>query len=51
MLRFNFIQRAVQMQVFHEKGPMHVSHKDIPQFVAKIINDEFSKKVLKTIES
>lgn len=47
MLRFRFAQKAAQMRIFHEKGPMHVSQKDLPHFITKIVNDEFPKKVLK----
>jgi hypothetical protein len=49
MLRFRFAKKALQMQVFHEKGPMHLSTKDLPLFITKIVNSEFPKRVIKII--
>lgn len=49
MLRFTFAKKALQMQVFHEKGPMHLSTKDLPLFITKIVNSEFPKRVIKII--
>lgn len=50
MLRFQFDKELTQMQIFHEKGLMYVSPKDLPEFTIKRINSEFSKKVLKLAE-
>jgi hypothetical protein len=50
MFRFQFDREAAQMQIFHEKGLMYVSPKDLPEFTIKRINSEFSKKVLKLAE-
>jgi len=47
MLRFQFVRGVARMQIFHEKGLMYVSPKDLPEFTAERINSEFSKKVLK----
>jgi hypothetical protein len=49
MLRFLFSKKLAQMQIFHEKGLMHVSPKDLPQFITSIINAEFAKKALKVL--
>jgi hypothetical protein len=47
MLRFQFDKEATQMQIFHEKGLMYVSPKDLPEFTIRRINSEFPKKALK----
>jgi hypothetical protein len=47
MLRFMLSKKFAQMQIFHEKGLMHVSPKDLPQFITNMINAEFAKKALK----
>jgi hypothetical protein len=49
MLRFRFAKKAAQMQILHEKGPMHISLKDLPFFMTRILNGEFSKKVIRVI--
>jgi hypothetical protein len=49
MFRFRFEKKAAQIQIFHEKGPMHISQKDLPPFLTRIINGESPKKILKTI--
>jgi hypothetical protein len=50
MLRFSFNKKTGQMRVFHEKGLMYVSHKDLPYFIVDKINAQFCRKVLKTPE-
>ncbi len=50
ILRFRFAQEMLQMQIFHEKGLMYVSQKDVPEFAANRINAEFTKKTLKPVE-
>lgn len=47
MLRFTFDSKATEVHVFHERGPRHVSPKEIVNFVANKINKMFSKKILK----
>lgn len=47
MLRFKFDKKSTEVQVFHERGPRHVSPEEIANFVAKKINETFSKKILK----
>jgi len=49
MLRFVFSKKSLEMQIFHEKGLMYVSPKDLPGFVAHGINAGFSKKALKVL--
>lgn len=47
ILRFIFNKNSIETQVFHERGPRHLSPEDIVNFVANKINETFSKKVLK----
>jgi hypothetical protein len=49
MLRFLFENELVQIQIFHEKGLMYTSPKDLPGFLARRINAESSKKLLKPL--
>ncbi len=48
MLRLRFDQKSVEIQVFHERGPMRLSPEDIPWFLADKINEVHSRKVLRT---
>jgi len=50
ILRFTFNKNTMGMEVFHERGPMHISPEEITSFIAKKINEKFSKKILKTSE-
>ena len=50
MLRFAFRNKIGRMRVFHEKGLMYVSPKDLPWFIVDKINAQFSRKVLKAQE-
>ena len=49
MLRFTFNKKLAEIQVFHERGPRHMTPEDAVNFVANKINETFSKKVLKTL--
>lgn len=49
MLRFTFNRKSTEIQVFHERGPRHVSPEEIVNFVVNKINKEFSRKILKAI--
>jgi hypothetical protein len=49
MLRFIFDMNYLEMQVYHERGPMHISHKDLPEYLIDKINENFTKKALKPI--
>jgi hypothetical protein len=46
MVRFRFNEN-VEIQVSHEKGPMHVSPEDLVEFVTGRINKASPKRVLK----
>jgi hypothetical protein len=48
MLRVAFNKNLVEMRVFHEKGPMHMSPEEFVEFVTGKINTASSKKILKT---
>ena len=48
MLRFAFNKNLVEIQVFHEKGPMHMSPGELIEFVTNKINTTSPKKILKT---
>ena len=50
ILRFTFNKNTMGMEVFHERGPRHISPEEITSFVANKINEKFSKKILKTSE-
>jgi hypothetical protein len=47
MIRFIFNEDLMEIQIFHERGPRHVSPEDVANFVANKINETFSKKILK----
>ena len=47
MVRFIFNINAVEVQVSHERGPRYMSPQDIVDFLAHIVNEASSKKVLK----
>jgi hypothetical protein len=50
MFRFIFRKKIGRMRVFHEKGLMYVSPKDLPWFIVDKINAQFSRKMLKARE-
>jgi hypothetical protein len=47
ILRFTFGKKSAEMRVFHERGPRHVSPKEITDFIANKTNETSSKKILK----
>ncbi len=51
ILRFTFEKKSTEIQVFHERGPRHVSPKEITDFVANRINKMFSKRILKAFST
>lgn len=51
MLRFIFKRNSAEIQIFHERGPQHVSHGNIARFFADKINAMFSRKIIKFLES
>jgi hypothetical protein len=51
ILRFTFNKNTMEMEVFHERGPMHILPKEITTFIINKIDKKFSKKILKTPEA
>ena len=50
MLRFVFDpNRSVELRVFHERGPRHLSPEDLVIFLLKRVNEGSSRAVLKRI--
>lgn len=47
MFRFTFNKSSMENQVFHERGPRHVSPEDIAPLIVKKVNEKFSRKILK----
>jgi hypothetical protein len=50
MMRAVFGKNAVEVRVFHERGPRYISPEDIVTFLAKKINKTSTKKILKKVE-
>ncbi len=50
MLRFIFDKNSTETKIFHERGPQHMSPKDIANFIANKTNEMLSKKILKAFE-
>jgi hypothetical protein len=51
MLRAIFGKNAVEIQVFHERGPRYMSPEDIITFLVNKINETLRRRILKKIES
>jgi len=51
ILRVIFGRNAVEIRVFHERGPRYISPGDIVTFLVDMINETSKKKILKKIES
>jgi hypothetical protein len=50
IMRAVFGKNAVEVRVFHERGPRYISPEDIVTFLAKKINKTSTKKILKKVE-
>ena len=51
IIRFTFNKNSIEIQVFHERGPRHLSPEDIADFVANKIDETFSQKALEVLET
>ncbi|MCW4045368.1 MAG: hypothetical protein NWE94_07630 [Candidatus Bathyarchaeota archaeon] len=51
MIRFVFGKDAVELRVFHERGPRYISPEDITILLVNQINRTSTKKLLKPVES
>jgi len=49
MLRFIFDKNFIEMRIFHERGPRHISPEDVVNLIVNKINEAFSKRVLKAV--
>jgi hypothetical protein len=48
MMRFIFPKESLlELQIFHERGPVYISPKDLSAFLIKKINEVSAKKVLR----
>jgi hypothetical protein len=50
MLRFTFNPKFLELQLFHERGPMRILPEELVDFVIKKINDAFNRRVLKPLK-
>jgi hypothetical protein len=50
MMRTVFGKNAMEMRVYHERGPRYISPEDIIMFIVNKINEATKRKVLKRIE-
>lgn len=51
MLRFTFNESLIRAQVFHERGPRHVTPEDLVNFTVNKLNETSTKKILKFVDS
>jgi hypothetical protein len=51
MIRALFGKNAVEIQVFHERGPRYISPEDMVTFLVNMVNATSTRKILKKIES
>lgn len=51
LMRLIFGKNAVEIQVFHERGPRYISPEDIITFLVNKVNKTSSRKTLKKIET
>ncbi len=48
MLRFAFEERLMEIQIFHERGPRHISPEQLADFLAQEINQTSSRRILRS---
>jgi hypothetical protein len=51
MLRIIFGRNAVEIRVFHERGPRYISPEDMVTFLVNKVNETSARKILRKIES
>ena len=51
MMRVIFGKNAVEIRVFHERGPRYISPEDIVTFLVNMINATSTRTILKKIET
>jgi hypothetical protein len=47
LVRAVFLEKSLEMRIFHERGPRYISPEDIGNLVAERINKSASRKILK----
>jgi len=50
MLRFTFNPKFLELQLFHERGPMHILPEEFIEFVVKKVNEAFGRRVVKPLK-
>jgi hypothetical protein len=50
MMRAVFGKNAVEIRVFHERGPRYISPEDIVNFLVNEVNKTSSRRILKKVE-
>jgi hypothetical protein len=50
LVRTVFGENAVEIQVFHERGPRYIAPEDIATFLVNMINEASARKILKKTE-
>ncbi|MEM2995761.1 MAG: hypothetical protein QXI91_07130 [Candidatus Bathyarchaeia archaeon] len=50
MIRFTFNENMMEIHVFHEKGPRHITPEDIANLIIDKINKTSKKKMLKSFK-
>jgi hypothetical protein len=50
MLRFTFNPKFLELQLFHERGPMHILPEEFIEFIAKKINETFGRRAVKLLK-
>ena len=51
MIRFRFNKNSMETRAFHERGLRYISPEDIIAFIIDKINERFSKKILKPLDT
>jgi hypothetical protein len=51
MIRAIFGKNAVEIRVFHERGPRYISPEDMVAFLVNKVNGKSARKILKKIEA
>jgi hypothetical protein len=51
MMRVVFNKNALEIRVFHERGPRYISPEDIVTFLVNMLNETSSRKIMKKLET
>ncbi|MDH7564547.1 MAG: hypothetical protein QHH24_06710 [Candidatus Bathyarchaeota archaeon] len=50
LIRITFSDKTLETQLFHERGPRHISPEDLVDFIFRKINESLSKRLLKPFD-